>query len=82
MKENLLSKKLTTIKIKEPETFALLKKLVDQSGNKPYDWNKLPSNINEKQLQTLENYGLIFFKDYSDYVVLFSGLKNIISNIK
>jgi hypothetical protein len=71
-----------TLKCKEPETFALLKTLVNQSGNKPFDWNKLPSNINEKQLQSLENYELIFFKDYSEYVILFSDLVNILSKIK
>ena len=81
-KEATLSKKLKMLKVKDPQAYELLSKIVNSSGSKPFDWNKLPAGVNEKQLQTLEKLEFLSFKDYSDYVILHGGLKDIILKIK
>jgi len=74
-------KKLKVIKLEEPQTYELLNKLVTASGNKQFDWSKLPSGSNAESLRSLERAGLIFTRDYNEYVLLYGRIREIMNRV-
>jgi hypothetical protein len=80
-KEEAFSKKLKMLKVKDPQSFELLNKLATTSGNKTFDWTKLPVNTNYANLKTLEDLELIFTKDFSDYILLFGKTKDFMGKL-
>lgn len=69
------------LKVKDPQSFELLNKLVSTSGSKTFDWTKIPANSNVKSLKELEDLEIIFTRDYSEYVLLNANTKELLGKI-
>ena len=69
------------LKVSDPQSYELMNKLATVPNTKQFDWNKLPGNSSWGNLKTLEKLDLIFTKDYSDYVLLYGKIKEIISKV-
>lgn len=67
--------------MKDPDAFQLLLQLSKNSGDQYFNWSKIPSNIKAEDIEQLEKLGLIFTKNYSEYVILNGKTKEILTLI-